>query len=412
MKTEIIYHNPDNLETAGDPPWRFCLKSEKAMPGDEWRQGEIWRPFHRECDMLAHITYRTRRPLPAPQPGGEGEAEEATNFKGGDEPCAHQNQTALVVGVSTPTVHATQSRAINAEESTSNPSLHPQEAFVPVTNYPGVSLGVVTFDLQTGEVIDAVPACHSEPPPIALPVRAEAREDCDPMEGMIEHWHEENKAQTLPVRVGAEWAKETMSIINKLTPQIEGKAFDPDWFLLRQRLEQMDQNATALSRELEEARARQEKFTKALSHDFAEADKVLGRFAGHMSAYTDEITSLRAELEEAKAEVTGLRNRLRERMRQHSALRMAICEATGQEYITDGTAIAGVRAALTALRAAPRSETEGRDKEALRLAKIALDYLRPVRQQMLSTTNSTRAFDAAYAAVAVASAPTLPPTPK
>ena len=37
------------------------------------------------------------------------------------------------------------------------------------------------------------------------------------------------------------WTLETMQIINKLTPEIKGKAFDPDWFLLRQRFEQMEE---------------------------------------------------------------------------------------------------------------------------------------------------------------------------
>lgn len=36
---------------------------------------------------------------------------------------------------------------------------------------------------------------------------------------------------------GLGWSLETMQIINELTPTIDGKAFDPDWFLLRQRLE-------------------------------------------------------------------------------------------------------------------------------------------------------------------------------
>lgn len=39
------------------------------------------------------------------------------------------------------------------------------------------------------------------------------------------------------------WALETMKIINELTPMITGKAFDPDWFLLRQRFEQMEDAA-------------------------------------------------------------------------------------------------------------------------------------------------------------------------
>lgn len=33
------------------------------------------------------------------------------------------------------------------------------------------------------------------------------------------------------------WAVETCTAINKLTPDIKGKAFDPDWFLIRQRFD-------------------------------------------------------------------------------------------------------------------------------------------------------------------------------
>lgn len=36
------------------------------------------------------------------------------------------------------------------------------------------------------------------------------------------------------------WALETMLEINRLTPDIHGKAFDPDWFLLRQRFEKAE----------------------------------------------------------------------------------------------------------------------------------------------------------------------------
>ena len=36
------------------------------------------------------------------------------------------------------------------------------------------------------------------------------------------------------------WAEETMMLINKLTPDIKGKAFDPDWFMLRQRFEEAE----------------------------------------------------------------------------------------------------------------------------------------------------------------------------
>jgi len=36
------------------------------------------------------------------------------------------------------------------------------------------------------------------------------------------------------------WAMETMQMINKMTPDIQGKALDPDWFQLRNRLEEFE----------------------------------------------------------------------------------------------------------------------------------------------------------------------------
>ena len=39
----------------------------------------------------------------------------------------------------------------------------------------------------------------------------------------------------------ASWSSQTMAIINSLTPDVKGKPFSPDWFLLRQRLEAVDQ---------------------------------------------------------------------------------------------------------------------------------------------------------------------------
>lgn len=36
------------------------------------------------------------------------------------------------------------------------------------------------------------------------------------------------------------WTLETMRIINDLTPDIHGKAFDIEWFLLRQRFEAIE----------------------------------------------------------------------------------------------------------------------------------------------------------------------------
>ena len=45
------------------------------------------------------------------------------------------------------------------------------------------------------------------------------------------------------------WLAETMAEINRLTPDIKGKAFDPDWFLLRQRFEQVIWRIALLTRE-------------------------------------------------------------------------------------------------------------------------------------------------------------------
>jgi len=56
------------------------------------------------------------------------------------------------------------------------------------------------------------------------------------------------------------WAIETMMLINKLTPSIEGKAFDPDWFLLRERLEEA------------------EKYIESATHIETEAEKKADRF--------------------------------------------------------------------------------------------------------------------------------------
>lgn len=36
------------------------------------------------------------------------------------------------------------------------------------------------------------------------------------------------------------WSTVTMRIINRMTPDIKEKGFDPDWFLLRQRFENID----------------------------------------------------------------------------------------------------------------------------------------------------------------------------
>lgn len=48
------------------------------------------------------------------------------------------------------------------------------------------------------------------------------------------------KGELSPAHDSVGWSVETMQLINRLTPDINGKAFDPDWFLLRQRLEAME----------------------------------------------------------------------------------------------------------------------------------------------------------------------------
>jgi hypothetical protein len=45
------------------------------------------------------------------------------------------------------------------------------------------------------------------------------------------------------------WTLETMQKINDLTPTITGKAFDPDWFLLRQRFEQAEEKLFSFGQE-------------------------------------------------------------------------------------------------------------------------------------------------------------------
>jgi hypothetical protein len=37
------------------------------------------------------------------------------------------------------------------------------------------------------------------------------------------------------------WTMDVMHKINRLTPTVVGRSFDPDWFLLRQQFEQMEE---------------------------------------------------------------------------------------------------------------------------------------------------------------------------
>lgn len=74
LSRPIQWHNPDNLDSAGEPPWRFLVEGEDAETGDEgwdkWIKGQ-WSPTVFDYPMLPgkDHTFRTRRPLS--QKGGD-----------------------------------------------------------------------------------------------------------------------------------------------------------------------------------------------------------------------------------------------------------------------------------------------------------------------------------------------------
>lgn len=47
------------------------------------------------------------------------------------------------------------------------------------------------------------------------------------------------------------WSMVTMATINRMTPDIKGKGFDPDWFLLRERFEAIETENEQLASEVE-----------------------------------------------------------------------------------------------------------------------------------------------------------------
>jgi hypothetical protein len=76
-KTPSKPHNPDNLPSPGEPPWRFLMEGEEVCSGCQLRAstGE-WIITHYEGLPLGCLTYRTRRPLPLPaqEPKAEGQS--------------------------------------------------------------------------------------------------------------------------------------------------------------------------------------------------------------------------------------------------------------------------------------------------------------------------------------------------
>jgi hypothetical protein len=91
------------------------------------------------------------------------------------------------------------------------------------------------------------------------------------------------------------WAMETMQLINKLTPDVQGKAFDPDWFLLRQRLEEKERELSALKKVRDEEKARTSEATRTLA-----VEAIARRTA------ETELTSLRAKVEGARIDTLRL----------------------------------------------------------------------------------------------------------
>lgn len=88
-------------------------------------------------------------------------------------------------------------------------------------------------------------SCH-EPAPQSPAVPFTASEIKETIRGYVET----NKTPAVPEREKYPWAWETMMLINKLTPEITGKAFDVDWFLLRQRFEAMEAELAACREKL------------------------------------------------------------------------------------------------------------------------------------------------------------------
>lgn len=99
------------------------------------------------------------------------------------------------------------------------------------------------------------------------------------------------------------WSMTTMQMINKLTPEITGKAFSPDWFLLRERLEQYEtatEKLTEENRKLKEENETWHEASKAWSEVAKQADVV------RMQTATRIIRELQSERDELAAEVSRL----------------------------------------------------------------------------------------------------------
>jgi hypothetical protein len=57
------FHNPDNLESAGEG-WRFLVEWEEKQKGDEVWMETWWSKYIQPGIPFREFTYRTKRPLP------------------------------------------------------------------------------------------------------------------------------------------------------------------------------------------------------------------------------------------------------------------------------------------------------------------------------------------------------------
>lgn len=111
------YHNPDNLPSAGEPPWRFLVKGEEVQEGDgRWNKSfggwDIVLIHLLSDEDVANRTFRTRRPL-------------STQPKEGGEECA-QNSASIADAPTLSTMTTVHSCASNAAGEESNPPVEPQ----------------------------------------------------------------------------------------------------------------------------------------------------------------------------------------------------------------------------------------------------------------------------------------------
>lgn len=62
----LRWHNPGNIKSPGEPPWRFLLDGESPEADDQMSDGELWFPIKRRLEQPGCFTFRTKRLLPTP----------------------------------------------------------------------------------------------------------------------------------------------------------------------------------------------------------------------------------------------------------------------------------------------------------------------------------------------------------